>query len=192
MQLKMAFVTSEFLPKDIHSDVTDWMTEGWKGDKKEANNILRHLSAMKKVYSSKCDFAVISEEGLDKHKDFNKMLSEIIPKLPNNLDICFLTHYVGNWDGCQYLSEDKTLCLFTSQVYHLDAYLIRMSHIQYLLSIYDRPFQHITKININIPGMIHSRACMVYKPLFANLKNQQQSKYYIEGYGFEKSETIKV
>lgn len=185
MPLKMAFVISETLPKDIPTDISNWITEGWKGDKNEANNILRHLSAMKKAYNPRYNYAVISEQGLVMHKDFNKMISEVISKLPINFDICFLTHYVLNWEGCRYVSDDKSLCSFGSQVFFLDAYLIRMSYIEHILSIYDRPFRNITKINLTLGGIIHQRACMVYKPLFANLKSPEQSKYYIEGYGFE-------
>ena len=170
-----------YTPKEIHPDVVAWLTEGWESnDYDQALHFLKHLSALRRSVSLDADYIVVIEEGAILAPDFDKKVEAIANKMPFEYTTCLLTHYVTSWQGITYLEgSDYLLCHPTENVLGSFAYLIRKSHVEHLLGLYDRPLRQLPHRHVS-PEKISrlGRLCMVVTPLVARLDRDHFKEYY--------------
>ena len=180
--MKIALV---YTPSEIHADVVEWLTEGWKGQQEDAIPFLKHLAVLRQGCSLKAESLILVEQGTVLAPDFEKKVAALIAKIPAEYTTCLLTHYVTSWDGITYVeNSDKLLCHPTDNVLGSFAYWIRMSHVEHLLSMYDQPLRNIPNFKLN-PEKISrlGRVCMLVTPLAARL-DQKEFRNYYSNYGF--------
>lgn len=180
--MKVALVET---PTEIHSDVVDWLTDGWKGKREDAIQFIKHLAVLRQGVSLKMESLIVVEQGTVLAPDFEKKVAALITKIPAEYTTCLLTHYVTSWDGITYVENtDKLLCNPTDKVLGSFAYWIRMSHVEHLLGIYDQPLRNIPNFVLT-PEKISrfGRVCMTTTPLVARL-DQKAFRNYYSNYGF--------
>lgn len=180
--MKVALV---YTPTEIHPDVVDWLTEGWKGDREDAIKFLKHLAVLRQGVALRTESIIVVEQGVVLAPDFEKKVAALIQKIPPEYTTCLLSHYVTSWDGITYVeNSDKQLCHVTDKVLGSFAYWIRTSHVEHLLGMYDQPLRNIPNFNLT-PEKISrlGRICMLVKPLVARL-DQKAFRDYYSNYGF--------
>lgn len=180
--MKVALV---YTPTEIHPDVVDWLTDGWKGKPEDVISFLKHLAVLRQGVALKAESIIVVEQGATLAPDFEKKVAALIMKIPADYTTCLLSHYVTSWDGITYVeNSDKLLCNPTDKVLGSFAYWIRTSHAEHLLAMYDQPLRNIPNFKLS-PEKISrfGRVCMLVKPLAARLDQKEFRKYY-SNYGF--------
>ena len=67
--MKIALV---YTPSEIHADVVEWLTEGWKGQQEDAIPFLKHLAVLRQGCSLKAESLILVEQGTVLDPDFEK------------------------------------------------------------------------------------------------------------------------
>lgn len=182
--MKIAIV---YTPEKIDPDIIDWVTSGWKGCPDDVIPFLKHLSAIRQGASLNVEGLIVIEKGCVLAPQFDKKITALINKIPQNYTTCLLSYYITDENNITYVQEgNKDLCVLNDNVKKSFAYWIKMTHAELLLSMFDKPLRSIPCFELT-PECFSRSGCICFSqtPLVAYL-DQQPYRDYFSRYGFNK------
>ena len=162
------------VPKAVDKEVVAWLTNGWWGNHEACIPFIKHLSALKQAVNYETEWIVITEPDVVYHKEFKSKVGLIGTRVPPIFQICLLstmrTKPVDN-DQTFYVPTEDTLFSF--------CYMIRRSHAEYLLHLFDQPFRNL--IFNSLPPERLTRlgpVCALTKPIAGRVDNPSMLNYF--------------
>ena len=104
---------------------------------------LSHIKALRQIYLDGCQRAIIMEDDVMLHNQFNEKYQELEASIPKDIPLLMLCHFIGNRAGIVEFHDRSDLAIPGPYCYRMQCYQVTRDYAFAALRAYDRPFGYI-------------------------------------------------